>query len=109
MWHVTHGGGGWTFSQNFSSLALTAWDLWCVEDWVEKDDWLNETMNQWVSYEAVLRTALGTPGLIKIETIENYLKDINIKCIAFNIFSLLYIVRKYFKKITTTGKKLQHK
>ena len=36
MWHVTHG-GGWKFSPNFSSLALTVWDLWCLEDWEEKD------------------------------------------------------------------------
>ena len=36
MWHVTHG-VGWTFSQNFGSLALTIWDLWCLEDREEKD------------------------------------------------------------------------
>ena len=31
MWHVTRL-GGWTFSQNFSSLALTVSDLWYYED-----------------------------------------------------------------------------
>ena len=51
-WHVTRdmfffGGGGWTFSQNFSSLALTVSDLWYYEDLEEKDDWLNQWMNQW--------------------------------------------------------------
>ena len=34
-WHVT-GGGRRTFSQNVSSLALTAWEWRFVEDWVEK-------------------------------------------------------------------------
>ena len=35
MWHVTRL-GGWTFSQNFSSLALTICDLWYYEDLEEK-------------------------------------------------------------------------
>ena len=43
MWHVTHG-GGWTLSQNVSSLALTVWDLWCLEDWVEKDQLLTRVI-----------------------------------------------------------------
>ena len=38
-WHVW--GGGWTFSQNFSSPALTVCDLWYYEDLEEKDDSLN--------------------------------------------------------------------
>ena len=33
-WHMV--GGGWTFSQSFSLLALTVWELWCCEDWEEK-------------------------------------------------------------------------
>ena len=37
MWHMTHL-GGWTFSQNFSSLALTVCDLWYYEDMEEKPD-----------------------------------------------------------------------
>ena len=36
MWYVTDG-GAWTFTQNFSSLALTVWDLWCLRDCEEKD------------------------------------------------------------------------
>ena len=33
IWHVSHDRGGWwTFSKNFSSLALTVWDLKCFED-----------------------------------------------------------------------------
>ena len=40
-WHVTHG-GGWTIYQNFNSLALTVWDFWCLEDWEEKDQSVNE-------------------------------------------------------------------
>ena len=41
MWHMTRLGGGQTFSQNFSSLALTVCDLWYFEDLEEKDDSLN--------------------------------------------------------------------
>ena len=36
-WHMTHG-GGWTFSHNFSSPALTVWDRQCLEDSEWKDD-----------------------------------------------------------------------
>ena len=42
-WHMTCDmfGGGWTFSQNFSSLALTVCDLWYYEYLEEKDDSIN--------------------------------------------------------------------
>ena len=40
MWHMTRL-GGWIFSQNFSSLALTVCDLWYYEDLEEKDESLN--------------------------------------------------------------------
>ena len=66
MWHVTCDTwhvtclGRWTFSQNFSSLALTVCDLWYYEDLEEKDHWLNYLNN----YEAVYRTAPATPGLL---------------------------------------------
>ena len=59
MWHMTHG-VVWTFSQNFSCLALTVWDLWCCEYLEEKAHW----MNQWMNDEAVCRTAPATPGLL---------------------------------------------
>ena len=59
IWHVTHG-GGWTFSQSFSSLTLTVWDLWYLEDWEEKDRWRSDLIN----YEAVCRTAPATQGLL---------------------------------------------
>jgi hypothetical protein len=57
MWHVW---GGWTFSQNFSSLVLTVCDLWYYEDLEESDYGLN----QWINDEAVYRTAPATPGLL---------------------------------------------
>ena len=38
--HVIHG-GGWTLSQNVSSLALTVWDRQCFEDSEQKDHQLN--------------------------------------------------------------------
>ena len=44
-WHVTHG-GGWTFSQNFCSSALTVWDRQGLEDSEQKDDLMNEWMNE---------------------------------------------------------------
>ena len=67
-WHVTRGIwhvtclGGWTFSQNFSSLALTVCDLCHYEDLEEKDDWVTDLMND----RGVCRTAPATPGLLKI-------------------------------------------
>ena len=63
-WHVTrdmwHVWGGWTFSQNFSSLALTVCDLWYYEDLEEKVHGLTD----WINDEAVYRTAPATPGLL---------------------------------------------
>ena len=41
--------GGWTFSQNFSSLALTVCDLWYYEYLEEKDDLLNQLMNEQIT------------------------------------------------------------
>jgi hypothetical protein len=57
---------GWTFSQNFSSLALTVCYLWYYEDLEEKDEWMNEWMNEWINDKAVHRTAPATPGLLII-------------------------------------------
>jgi hypothetical protein len=45
MWHVTNDMlGGGTFSQNFSSLALTFCDLWYYEDMEEKVDLLTDSV-----------------------------------------------------------------
>ena len=44
-WHVVTCCRGWTFSQNFSSLALTVCDLWYYEDLEEKADWVTESVN----------------------------------------------------------------
>ena len=60
MWRDTL--GGWTFSQIFSSLALTVWDLWYYEDLEKK---AHSILNQWMNDEAVYRTAPATPGLLK--------------------------------------------
>ena len=66
MWHVTRDTdtclGAWAFSQNFSSLAPTVCDLWYFEDLEEKDDSVNESIND----EGVYRTAPATPGLLTI-------------------------------------------
>ena len=45
MWHRT-GGGRWTFSQTFSSLALTVWEWRCSEDISTKDESINEIMTK---------------------------------------------------------------
>ena len=68
MRHVTHDAlhvtclWGWTFSQNFSSLALTVCDLWYYKDLEEKA----HSANEWINHEAVYRTAPATRGLLKI-------------------------------------------
>ena len=61
--------GGWAFSQNFSSLALTICDLWYYEDLQEKDGSVTESIND----EAVYRTAPATPGLLTINKKNMYL------------------------------------
>ena len=66
-WLVTHG-GGWTFSQNFSSLALSVCTGMWFEDLEEKDDWINESMNELINDEGVCRTAPATQGLLKTYT-----------------------------------------
>ena len=53
-------GGGCTFSQNVSSLALTVCDLFYYEDLEEKA----ACMNQLINHEAVYGTAPATPGLL---------------------------------------------
>ena len=72
MWHVTRDTWhdtshvtclwGWTFNQNFSSLALTVCDLWYYENLEEKA----HSLNEWMNYEAVYRTAPAIPGLLII-------------------------------------------
>ena len=84
-WHVTcdkwHVWGGWTFSQNFSSLALTVCDLWYYEDLEEKDHWLTQWINELMNDEAVYRTAPATPGLlIRRVDIEYRTKGKNYMC-----------------------------
>ena len=43
--------------------ALMVWDLWCLEDWEEKGDSINLEL---INDKAVRRTALATPGLLKM-------------------------------------------
>ena len=62
-WHVTRDMclGGWTFSSNFSSLALTVYDLWYYEDLEEKDEWINE----WINY-LMTRLFIEQPRLHRV-------------------------------------------
>ena len=50
----------------FQLPSSTVWDLWCLEDWEEKDD--RPTLL--ISDEAVYRTAPATPGLVKSKNLE---------------------------------------
>ena len=81
MWHMT-GWGGWTFSQNFSSLAHTVPDLWYYEDMEEKAHGLNQSMSD----EAVYRTAPATPSLLTIT-----LNGLGARSVAFWPFKLFCV------------------
>ena len=63
-WHMTHS-VGWTFSQNFNSLALPVWDWECLEDILSKGS-LNQSINQLINDRGDCRTAPATPGLLNI-------------------------------------------
>ena len=65
-WHITHD-GGWTYSQNFSSLALMFWVSWCFEGLEEKYYWMNQLMSD----KGGCRKAPATLGMLKM-----YLTDI---------------------------------
>ena len=56
-------GGGWTFAQNLSFLALTVWDKQCFEDISTKDQLINGSVS---------RTAPATPGLLNIFPTSTY-------------------------------------
>ena len=43
-WHVTHGGGQ-TFSQNVSSIAVMVWERHCFDYIFTMDDWLSHAIN----------------------------------------------------------------
>ena len=59
MWHVT-GWGRWTFTQNFSSLALMVWEWKCTEDISTN----HQSLSDLISNGGVYRTAPATPGLL---------------------------------------------
>ena len=63
-WHVTHG-GGWKFSQNFSSPALMVWDWQYLEYISTNHRWVNESIN----HGGDCRTAPATPGLLIIPAV----------------------------------------
>ena len=53
MWHLTCETWQTTCDiwagLNILSIALLVGDFWCLEDWEEKDDWLNERRNKWIN------------------------------------------------------------
>ena len=64
-WHTTHS-LRWTFSQNFSSLALPVWDWVCLEDILTKGwfiQWINELMTKVIVEQPQLHQILRL-GLI---------------------------------------------
>ena len=84
IWQMTLGVGS-TLSQNFSSLSLTVWEVWCYyEDIEQKDDQLTDLING----GGVCRTAPATPGLlIKLICVYQIIQ----KIITFNFL----IIRRY--------------
>ena len=52
-------GGGWIFSQNVCSLALTVWDRQWTKGWLNQ--WIYESMNE---LKGDCRTAPARPGLL---------------------------------------------
>ena len=77
---------GWTFSQNFSYLALPVLDWQCIQGiWTK--GWVTESINQSMNDETVYRTAPHTQGLLNI----NGKYWVNLQCLTlFNpIFCLL--------------------
>ena len=63
MWHMLR---GWTFSQNFSSLALTVWDRECLEDSERKDDSMNEWMNELINNELLAKVFIEQAHLHRV-------------------------------------------
>ena len=62
MWNLTHDmWGRWTFSNNFSSLAVTVLELRFVDNIFTKDQCSDLT-----NYEGVCLTAPATPGLLSM-------------------------------------------
>ena len=59
MWHMT-GEGRWTFSQNFSSLALTVWEWRCSKNISTKKELLREGFQK-KTEESVTTFHLGLP------------------------------------------------
>ena len=86
-WQVTNS-VGWTFSQNFSSLAFPIWDWQCLENnWTIGS--LTHLINEWMNYEAVYHTAPATPGLLKMKR-KSF--EIGLPNLCFN---LIYIAKLY--------------
>ena len=66
MWHVTHG-GGWSFSQHSSSLALMAWNffMFLFFGFMTSSRFVGKLwLNWWPNDKAVGRTAPATPDLL---------------------------------------------
>ena len=97
-WHMTHS-VGWTFSQNFRSLALPVWDWQCFE-YISTNHHLNYYL---INDEAVCRTAPATPGLLKIiSNFNNYsaypwlCPHVNLINTTLKPLKLHYILLQYY-------------
>ena len=58
-WHMTHS-VGWTFSQNFSSLALPVLDWQCFEYISTNHEWVSQSFN----HKGICKTAPATRDLL---------------------------------------------
>ena len=89
----------WSFSQNFSSQALTVWDLCCCEYLRKRmPDWLNELSNWWINY--------GYTGSVnKGNIVVNPLFSSVTHC-SINIFNIFWV--KFITKNAISVKYLSH-
>ena len=97
MWHVTRDMlGGWTFSQNFISLAFTVCYLWYYEDLEEKDDLLTDLL---INHKAVYRTGPATPGLLNTFYVLY-------PCMCVSVFAIEHVINKKKPSVFSNHRKL---
>ena len=91
MSHMTHR-GRWPLCQNFRSLALTVWELWCSEDISTKDEWLNELITE---------VFVEQPRLHWVCWIQVRNLTLLIACWQRKYFSRNFLVMHYFNLLTS--------
>ena len=116
----TGGGGGWTFSQNVRSLALTVWERQCFEDISPKDELIDELITKLFveqprqhrvrqknpCYDIFTSPAFCTPLiLLALELASMYVLLSVLYLIKTLLFSIIHTC-DWFKKIFCKERKL---